>query len=274
MRIALAQTDVSVGQVTSNAAHARDTIAEAASQEADLVVFPELSMNGYALGQLNTDQYLDQCLTADDERLTALSSKGPDVVLGFHEDGGVRTYNSASYLANGQLLHLHRKLAQLPDMGRTQACQPRPGHAGVQHLLGSCGHPDLQRRLATCVAVASGPRRRGNSLHPHQQRRRHWTRVTGHHPVLGPTAALHRANAAILGCLRQSGRNRSRRPLLGRLARHRPQRQCGGPSSNVGTSANRHRHRRVRSAPSTKGSAAHCRSSSRAHRAGSSTSHR
>jgi len=109
VRIALAQTDVSVGQVTSNAAHARDTIAEAASQEADLVVFPELSMNGYALGQLNTDQYLDQCLTADDERLTALSSKGPDVVLGFHEDGGVRTYNSASYLANGQLLHLHRK---------------------------------------------------------------------------------------------------------------------------------------------------------------------
>ena len=54
--------------------------------------FPALSLNGYALGHLKTDQ----SLAADDERLTALSSKARTFCWGFYEEGGVRTYNPAA----------------------------------------------------------------------------------------------------------------------------------------------------------------------------------
>lgn len=106
MRVVLAQVDCRLGEVDANVEAARRTIAAAAEQGADLVVFPELSLHGYALGKLHEDT----SIPAGDERLAALSGIGPDVVVGFHEDGKVRRYNSALYLAGGRARHLHRKL--------------------------------------------------------------------------------------------------------------------------------------------------------------------
>lgn len=106
MRIALAQTDCVLGDVEENLARAHATVSEAASRGADLVVFPELSLHGYTLGQLAGDT----SIAADDERLAELSSHGPDVLVGLHEDGRLRRFNSASYLASGAVLHTHRKL--------------------------------------------------------------------------------------------------------------------------------------------------------------------
>jgi predicted amidohydrolase len=105
-QIALAQVDVSLGDVSGNLAHARETIRHAASQGADLVVFPELTLHGYALGQAKGDH----SLRADDPRLASLTEAGADVLVGFHEDGGVRRYNSAAYLAPEGARHVHRKL--------------------------------------------------------------------------------------------------------------------------------------------------------------------
>ena len=47
MRIALAQINPIVGDIRGNVAKMADFIAQAARQEADLVVFPELSLCGY-----------------------------------------------------------------------------------------------------------------------------------------------------------------------------------------------------------------------------------
>lgn len=105
-RIALAQVDVTLGDVAGNLARARDTIGSAAAQGADLVVFPELTLHGYALGQAEGDH----SLRADDPRLASLTQAGPDVLAGFHEDAGVRRYNSAAYLSGGDVRHVHRKL--------------------------------------------------------------------------------------------------------------------------------------------------------------------
>ena len=106
VRIALAQMDCALGEVDTNLEHARARIGEAAEQGADLVVFPELTLHGYALGQIEGDRSIE----AGDPRLASLTDSGPDVLVGFHEDGGVRRYNSAAYLAADGVRHLHRKL--------------------------------------------------------------------------------------------------------------------------------------------------------------------
>ncbi len=112
MRVALAQSDCVLGDVDANLAAAAATVRAAADQGADIVVFPELALHGYALAQVPPGQ----TLRADDPRLLALSEIGPDVLIGFHENGGMRRYNSAAYLGAGSLRHLHRKLF-LPTYG-------------------------------------------------------------------------------------------------------------------------------------------------------------
>jgi predicted amidohydrolase len=52
----------------------------------------------------------DRSVDARDRRLAGLSTGGSDVLVGFHEDGGLRTYNSAVYLSRGSIVHVHRKL--------------------------------------------------------------------------------------------------------------------------------------------------------------------
>ncbi len=106
MRIALAQVDCVLGDVPGNLERAHAEVRAAAERGADLVVFPELSLHGYALGRLPQDT----SVTVEDERLAELSTHGPDVLVGLHEDGRLRRFNSASYLASGTALHTHRKL--------------------------------------------------------------------------------------------------------------------------------------------------------------------
>lgn len=111
----MAQVAPVLGDVDANFELARQSVREAREKGADLVVFPELSMTGYSLGQVSEEVSIE----ASDPRITELAEEAGDVsvVIGFHEDGsGVRTYNSAAYLEGGQILHLHRKL-YLPTYG-------------------------------------------------------------------------------------------------------------------------------------------------------------
>ncbi|OEU96482.1 nitrilase-related carbon-nitrogen hydrolase [Streptomyces oceani] len=106
MRIALAQVDCELGDVAANLRTAQRTAKEAAGHRADLVVFPELSLHGYALGSVPGDA----SISADDPRLGELSGHGPDVLIGYQEDGRLRRYNAASYVSGGAVAHTHRKL--------------------------------------------------------------------------------------------------------------------------------------------------------------------
>ncbi|MCX3061940.1 nitrilase-related carbon-nitrogen hydrolase [Streptomyces beihaiensis] len=107
MRVALAQTDCALGDVDANLETARDHLARAADQGADLVVFPELSLNGYHLGALSSDT----SIAANDPRLLDLTRpEGPDALVGFHEHTSLRAYNTSAYYSGGSLLHSHRKL--------------------------------------------------------------------------------------------------------------------------------------------------------------------
>jgi predicted amidohydrolase len=105
-RIALAQVDCALGDVERNLERARQLISEAAVRGADLIVFPELALHGYALGHAGDDR----SLSAEDPRLLALADQELDVLIGFHEDGAVRRYNASAYLGADGSRHVQRKL--------------------------------------------------------------------------------------------------------------------------------------------------------------------
>jgi predicted amidohydrolase len=107
--VALAQIDCILGDVDANLRQAKKVVAEAKDRSADLVVFPELSLAGYALGELSNEVVIE----SQSEPIVSLAEEAGEmgVVVGFCEEGrGFHIYNSAAYLEGGSLLHLHRKL--------------------------------------------------------------------------------------------------------------------------------------------------------------------
>jgi predicted amidohydrolase len=104
-----------LGDLEANLADHRARALAAAEDGVDLVLFPELSLTGYALGDLVDAVALDPThpLWAD---VLALSDR-TDVALGYVERGPHGyLYNAAAYLRGGELLHSHRK-TYLPTYG-------------------------------------------------------------------------------------------------------------------------------------------------------------
>lgn len=110
MRITLAQVDSALGDIDANVEKAGQVIGQAVRDGSDLVIFPELQLSGYSIGEVESDL----ALQPDDERLEWLAKQAGNagVVLAFPEagPGGMHTYNSAAYYQAGRLVHVHRKL--------------------------------------------------------------------------------------------------------------------------------------------------------------------
>jgi predicted amidohydrolase len=108
LRVALAQVDPALGEVEANVRLVHDQIARARADAADLVVFPELTLSGYSLGQIDHDV----AISIDGPELAGLAEEADPLacVVGFAEAGRVHTHNSAAYLERGELRHVHRKL--------------------------------------------------------------------------------------------------------------------------------------------------------------------
>ncbi|HEX5710232.1 MAG TPA: nitrilase-related carbon-nitrogen hydrolase, partial [Sulfuricurvum sp.] len=83
-----------------------------AHSDADVVVFPELSLSGYML----QDKLFEDAWNIDELTPLAQASEICDVVIGaaLWDDGKV--YNSALYFSKGLLLHIHHK-NHLPTYG-------------------------------------------------------------------------------------------------------------------------------------------------------------
>jgi predicted amidohydrolase len=127
LRVALAQVDCTLGDVDANARRAREAIAEARERGADLLIFPELSLSGYAFGAVGSDV----ALRVDDPAITGLAEEAGEmgVVIGFAEDGPVHTYNTVVHLQGGAVLHVQRK-NYLPTYGRFEEHKHfRPGQS-------------------------------------------------------------------------------------------------------------------------------------------------
>lgn len=112
---ALVQLKPKLGCVADNLALIREQVELAIGQQADLAVFPELSLTGYFL----KDLVPEVALTLESPELTVLQelSRRISIVVGFVEvTPDFQFYNSAAWFEDGALKHLHRKV-YLPTYG-------------------------------------------------------------------------------------------------------------------------------------------------------------
>ncbi len=108
-RVVVAQTNPRLGDVAANLADHVERIESAVSQNADLIVFPELSLTGYFL----KDQVFELAVDLEAPSIARLveASRRISIAVGFAErsDDG-RLYNSLAFLEGGQVLSVHRKV--------------------------------------------------------------------------------------------------------------------------------------------------------------------
>ncbi|HEY2989116.1 MAG TPA: nitrilase-related carbon-nitrogen hydrolase [Candidatus Binatia bacterium] len=114
-KIAIAQINPKLGDLSANLDLYEEKIRLAAQQGADLALFPELSLTGYFLRDMVPNVAL-KLAAPEIQRLKKLSRE-VSFVAGLVEEGAdYRFYNSAVYFERGEVRHVHRKV-YLPTYG-------------------------------------------------------------------------------------------------------------------------------------------------------------
>ncbi|HXE94824.1 MAG TPA: nitrilase-related carbon-nitrogen hydrolase [Dongiaceae bacterium] len=111
----LAQIKPKLGCIADNLAAIEGEVVKAQAARADLIVFPELALSGYFL----KDLVPEVALRLDSPKIKRLIelSRGISITIGFVEESdGYNFFNSALYLEDGAIRHLHRKV-YLPTYG-------------------------------------------------------------------------------------------------------------------------------------------------------------
>lgn len=115
--IGLAQIAPVLGDVDHNLRLHLETARQAAAQGIELLIFPELGITGYQIGERAPEVAIRA--TDDDPVFGQLlaASRSLDLIVSFVErDSRQRYYIAAAYLSAGRLVHLHRKV-YLPTYG-------------------------------------------------------------------------------------------------------------------------------------------------------------
>jgi predicted amidohydrolase len=118
MKVALAQISSVLGNVDKNLKRHLELIDQAINQKADLIIFPELSLTGYTLKDLVAEVALNPGGSSVFQELLEASKK-IDLVFGLVEERESNPgifYNSAVYLSEGEISHIHQKVF-LPTSG-------------------------------------------------------------------------------------------------------------------------------------------------------------
>ncbi|MCK4850758.1 MAG: hypothetical protein KAT11_05365, partial [Phycisphaerae bacterium] len=115
LRIALAQTNPTVGDLTANAQRIAELCSQARKAGAQLVVFGELAICGYPPEDLLLKRHF-----AEDNLRTVQELAGQcrdiPVIVGFAEPAEHGCYNCAAVLAEGKMVGVYRKI-HLPNYG-------------------------------------------------------------------------------------------------------------------------------------------------------------
>lgn len=117
IKIALAQCNTKLGDVSANLEQHLSLIEEARGKGTDLVIFPELSLTGYALQDLAVTSALHPHKEDPVFKKLLRASQDIDLMVGFvHEDRRHRFFIASAYLSQGKILHIHNKV-YLPTYG-------------------------------------------------------------------------------------------------------------------------------------------------------------
>jgi predicted amidohydrolase len=115
MRVAVFQTSPVLLDLQANLEEVVVKIRKGKEKGAHLIVFPELALTGYFVG----DQYHEVALRLDSKEIQRLvdATKGTTAVVGLIEESpSMNFYNSALVAKDGQILYAYRKL-NLPNYG-------------------------------------------------------------------------------------------------------------------------------------------------------------
>ncbi len=115
MKVAVYQTSPVLLDLKANIEDVIDKIKDGRSNGAGLIVFPELALTGYFVGQ----RFHEVALRLDSKEIGQIvdATKGTAAVVGFIEESpSMNFYNSALIAENGNLLCAYRKL-NLPNYG-------------------------------------------------------------------------------------------------------------------------------------------------------------
>ena len=115
MKIALAQINSVVGDLSGNFSILEQYVKQAVDQHADVVVFPELALSGYPPEDLLFRQGFVETCQQLVQRL-AQQSREIDILVGYPRREHSALYNSVAYLSNGQIAHIYDKQI-LPNYG-------------------------------------------------------------------------------------------------------------------------------------------------------------
>jgi NAD+ synthase (glutamine-hydrolysing) len=115
IRVALAQINVTVGDITNNTGRVLDYLKRARATGADIIAFPELVLTGYPPEDLllrphfvrENRRALDRVVEAAGDEI---------IIIGFVDNDGSDIYNAAAVIAGGKLADIYHKTF-LPNYG-------------------------------------------------------------------------------------------------------------------------------------------------------------
>lgn len=115
-KVSCAQISPALGDIEKNIKLHLKYIDKAIARKSDMVVFPELSLTGYSVKDLNLELALNPFTSKLLEPLRQRSKKISIVCGGIEEDDNYGIFNSAFYFEAGKLQFTHKKVYP-PDYG-------------------------------------------------------------------------------------------------------------------------------------------------------------
>lgn len=108
--VAVAQIDCVLGDLKRNIEKHISYIQSAIKEKASLILFPELSLTGYTLRDINIDVAVNPFKSKLFDDFKKLSKEIIIIVGGVEEGENFAIYNSAFVFEDGEVKHIHRKI--------------------------------------------------------------------------------------------------------------------------------------------------------------------